>query len=59
MILSGVLMLKHLKETDAATRLEQPWRGDCRGKYVTYDLKATAMTHAWNARNGRGDLQEA
>ncbi len=39
-ILSSVLMLKHLKETDAATRLENAVRAVLKeGKQVTYDLK--------------------
>ncbi|HEV3138179.1 MAG TPA: isocitrate/isopropylmalate family dehydrogenase, partial [Pirellulales bacterium] len=41
LILSGMLMLKHLKETDAATRLERAVASVIAdGKYVTYDLKA-------------------
>ncbi len=41
MILSGVLMLKHLKEIDAAQRLENAVRKVLReGKFVTYDLKS-------------------
>ncbi|NLY92017.1 MAG: isocitrate/isopropylmalate dehydrogenase family protein [Firmicutes bacterium] len=40
MILSGVLMLRHLGETDAADRLEQAVAAVIReGKAVTYDLK--------------------
>lgn len=41
LILSGVLMLRHLKETDAADRLEKAV-GEviAEGKNVTYDLKA-------------------
>ncbi len=41
LILSGMLMLKHMGETDAAARLEKAV-GDviAEGKYVTYDLKA-------------------
>ncbi|MBI3838460.1 MAG: isocitrate/isopropylmalate dehydrogenase family protein [Planctomycetia bacterium] len=40
LILSGMLMLKHLKETDAATRLERAVAAViAEGKYVTYDLK--------------------
>jgi isocitrate dehydrogenase (NAD+) len=36
-----MLMLKHLKETDAATRLERAVAAViAEGKYVTYDLKA-------------------
>ncbi|MBI2824918.1 MAG: isocitrate/isopropylmalate dehydrogenase family protein [Planctomycetia bacterium] len=40
LILSGMLMLRHLKEIDAADRLEAAV-GDviAEGKYVTYDLK--------------------
>ena len=41
MILSGVLMLRHLGENEAADRLEQAVAAVIReGKYVTYDLKA-------------------
>jgi isocitrate dehydrogenase (NAD+) len=41
LILSGMLMLKHLGETDAATRLEKAVaRVIEEGKSVTYDLKA-------------------
>ena len=41
LILSGVLMLRHLKETDAANRLENAIAEVIReGKDVTYDLKA-------------------
>jgi isocitrate dehydrogenase (NAD+) len=41
MILSGVLMLQHLGETDAANRLEKAVADVIReGKDVTYDLKA-------------------
>ena len=41
LILSGMLMLKHLGETDAASRLEQAVAEViAEGKYVTYDLKA-------------------
>ncbi len=40
-ILSGVLMLRHLKEDDAANRLEKAVRLILKeGKEVTYDLKA-------------------
>jgi len=40
-ILSAVLMLKHLKEEKAAQRLEDAVRAVLKeGKYVTYDLKA-------------------
>ncbi|HHW11658.1 MAG TPA: isocitrate/isopropylmalate dehydrogenase family protein [Firmicutes bacterium] len=40
MILSGVLMLRHLGEKDAADRLERAVAAVIReGKYVTYDLK--------------------
>ena len=39
-ILSAVLMLEHLKETDAARRLESAVRAVIKeGKYVTYDFK--------------------
>ena len=39
-ILSGMLMLKHLGETDAAERLERAVASViAEGKYVTYDLK--------------------
>jgi isocitrate dehydrogenase (NAD+) len=39
-ILSGMLMLRHLKEHDAANRLEQAVAGViAEGKHVTYDLK--------------------
>jgi isocitrate dehydrogenase (NAD+) len=40
-ILSGMLMLRHLKENDAANRLERAV-GEviAEGKHVTYDLKA-------------------
>jgi isocitrate dehydrogenase (NAD+) len=41
MILSGVLMLRHLGEEGAADRLEQALAAVIQeGKYVTYDLKA-------------------
>jgi isocitrate dehydrogenase (NAD+) len=41
LILSGMLMLKHLGETDAAKRLEDAVAAVIvEGKYVTYDLKA-------------------
>jgi isocitrate dehydrogenase (NAD+) len=40
-ILSGILMLRHLKEVDAANRLEKAVRAVLKeGKDVTYDLKA-------------------
>jgi isocitrate dehydrogenase (NAD+) len=40
-ILSGMLMLRHLKENDAANRLERAVADViAEGKYVTYDLKA-------------------
>ena len=40
-ILSAVLMLEHLKEADAARRLEDAVRAVLKeGKHVTYDLKA-------------------
>ena len=42
MILSGVMMLEHLGEREAARRLEEAVRDVLReGRYVTYDLKAT------------------
>jgi isocitrate dehydrogenase (NAD+) len=41
LILSGMLMLKYLNETDAAARLEKAVADIiAEGKYVTYDLKA-------------------
>jgi isocitrate dehydrogenase (NAD+) len=41
LILSGMLMLKHMGETDASTRLENAVAKVIEeGKYVTYDLKA-------------------
>jgi isocitrate dehydrogenase (NAD+) len=41
LILSGVLMLEHLGETEAATRLENAVAAViAEGRYVTYDLKA-------------------
>jgi isocitrate dehydrogenase (NAD+) len=40
MMLSGVLMLRHLRETQVADRLEQAIAGVIAGgKYVTYDMK--------------------
>ncbi|HZP25658.1 MAG TPA: isocitrate/isopropylmalate dehydrogenase family protein [Dehalococcoidia bacterium] len=40
MMLSGVLMLRHLNETDAADRLEQALAGViAEGKSLTYDMK--------------------
>jgi isocitrate dehydrogenase (NAD+) len=42
MILSGVLMLRHIGEKDAAVRLEDAVKKVIKdGKYVTYDLKPT------------------
>ncbi len=42
MMLSGVLMLRHLEETDAADRLETAIAGViAEGKSVTYDMKPT------------------
>lgn len=42
LILSGMLMLRHLGETAAADRLEQALAAViAEGKHVTYDLKAT------------------
>jgi isocitrate dehydrogenase (NAD+) len=39
-LLSGMLMLRHLEETDAADNLEQAIAGVIReGKSVTYDMK--------------------
>ena len=39
-ILSGVMMLKHLGEREAADRLESAWQKVVKqGKFVTYDLK--------------------
>jgi isocitrate dehydrogenase (NAD+) len=41
MMFSGVLMLRYLKETAAADRLEQAMASIIEeGKYVTYDMKA-------------------
>jgi isocitrate dehydrogenase (NAD+) len=41
LILSGMLMLKYMNETDAARRLEQAVAAViAEGKCVTYDLKA-------------------
>ncbi len=41
MILCGVMMLRHLGETEAAQRVEQAFQDVvAEGKYVTYDLKA-------------------
>jgi len=40
MMFSGVMMLRHLGERDAAQRLEKALMGVlAEGKYVTYDLK--------------------
>ena len=40
MLLSGVMMLRHLKEPEAATRLEEAIASIiAEGKYVTYDMK--------------------
>ena len=40
LILSGMLMLRHMGEVDAANRLEQAVAAViAEGKYVTYDLK--------------------
>jgi isocitrate dehydrogenase (NAD+) len=42
MMLSGVLMLRHLQERDAADRLEAAIAGViAEGRSVTYDMKAT------------------
>ena len=44
MILSGVLMLRHLKEDKAAIKLEQAVKEIiAEGKFVTYDLKADPL----------------
>jgi isocitrate dehydrogenase (NAD+) len=41
LILSGVLMLRHIGETDAADRLERAVAGViAEGRYVTYDMKS-------------------
>jgi isocitrate dehydrogenase (NAD+) len=40
MMFSGVMMLRHLSERDAAQRLEKAiMQVIAQGKYVTYDLK--------------------
>jgi len=42
LILSGMLMLRHLGELEAADRLEKAVSDViAEGKYVTYDMKAT------------------
>jgi isocitrate dehydrogenase (NAD+) len=42
MILSGMLMLRHIKEEKAAQKLENAVKGVLKeGKFVTYDLKPT------------------
>jgi isocitrate dehydrogenase (NAD+) len=42
MMLSGMLMLRHIEETDAADRLEQAIAEViAEGKSVTYDMKPT------------------
>ena len=42
MMLSGVMMLRHLGETEAADRLENAVAGViAEGKSVTYDMKPT------------------
>ncbi len=47
LILSGMLMLKHLGETDAASRLEAAVAGViAEGKQVTYDLKPHRDDHS-------------
>lgn len=44
MILSGVLMLRYINETEAADRLEEAVKGVIsEGKFVTYDLKADPL----------------
>ena len=51
LILSGMLMLEHLGETDAAKRLEKAVAEViAEGKDVTYDLKPTATTRRPSAR---------
>ena len=60
LILSGMLMLRHLGETDAAARLERAVAAViAEGKSVTYDLKADRNDpdRRRHPRNGRGDLQ--
>ena len=48
LMLSGVLMLKHLGETDAAARVEAAIRAVvAAGKHVTYDLGGDAGTRAY------------
>jgi len=44
MILSGVLMLRHIKEEAAAAKLESAVKEIiAEGKFVTYDLKADPL----------------
>ena len=62
LILSGMLMLQHLGETDAADRLEKAVAAViAEGKDVTYDLKPDRNDpdRRRHARNGRGDLQRS
>ncbi len=62
LILSGMLMLHHLGETDAGDRLEKAVAAViAEGKYVTYDLKADRNDPDGrrHARNGRRDLPQA
>jgi isocitrate dehydrogenase (NAD+) len=47
MMLSGVMMLRHLGETESAARLEAAIAGViAEGKHVTYDLKPEAPEKA-------------
>ena len=62
LILSAVLMLHHLKETDAADRLEKAVAAViAEGKDVTYDMKADRddPTRGGHPRDGRGNLPQA
>jgi isocitrate dehydrogenase (NAD+) len=55
LILSGMMMLRHLGETDAAVRLEQAVAAVItEGKYVTFDMKAD-----WNDPTAVGTSQYA
>ena len=59
LILSGMLMLRHLKENEAATRLEKAVAAViAEGKEVTYDMKAQPRRSDGrrHPRDGRGDL---
>jgi isocitrate dehydrogenase (NAD+) len=48
LLLSGVMMLQHLKENATATRIEKALIAVLsEGKHVTRDLKGTAGTHAF------------